>query len=161
MSELCSRRVRCVRNRYKNVIFGPSDSPGHIVGHYLNQCPKRPKIGRRTASDTVSELCSNTVRFSLNGCPKFGNRTTGEQSQTRCRTLPRHVSETSGNRQADSTGHVVGHNLNRCPKRPKIGSRTVAGHYVGVMLKTCPMCPESLQKCNFCQSARCRTPCRT
>jgi len=113
-----SPRAKFFDNQIPYHIY-PTDTVRHLVGRYLDLCPICPETGSRTASDTVSDLCSNTVRFSLNGCPKFGNRTTGEQSQTRCRTLPRHVSETSENWQSDSVGHRVGFMLKHCPIFPQ------------------------------------------
>jgi len=111
--------------------FHPPGTVRHIVGHYLDMCPKRPKIGRRTASDTVSELCSTTVRFSLKGCPKFGSR-----------TVPNTLSD------IPST----------CVRKVR---KSAVGHLVRLYLNMCPMCPESLQKCNFRSIGQPRTHCRT
>jgi len=89
------------------------DNPAHIVGHYLNRCPKRPK----------KSAVGHCVGVMLKHCPIF----------------PQGVSE---NRQPDNPAHIVGHYLNRCPKSPKVGRRTVAGHCVGLYLNRCPECPE-------------------
>jgi len=91
--------------------FYPSDTIRHVVGHNLNMCPKRPKIGNRTVAGHV-------VGHNLNMCPKspkivrrtlcrsyaqtlsdFSSKgvrnLAAGQSRTQCRTQPRHVSETS------------------------------------------------------------------
>jgi len=138
-------------------------------------------LPRSLPPDTLSDITSTCVRnvrksafghrveLMLKHCPILpqgvSENRQPDSNRTHCRTLPQHVSETSESWQPDRLGHVVRHNLNMCPKRPKVCSRTVtghvvrhslnmcpkrpkvaAGHSVGVMLNMCPinlnMCPE-------------------
>jgi len=91
----------------------PADTVRHIVGLYLDMCPKRPKIGGRTLcrsyAQTLSDFPSKGVR----------NLAVG-QHRTRCQTLPQHVSEKSENRQLDTVSNLCSNTvrfyLKGCPK---------------------------------------------
>jgi len=133
-------------------------------------CPKRPEIGDRTQCRSYAQTLSDSplrvsenrqsdspghiVQLSLDMCPKrpeIGDR-------TQCRSYAQRVSETSGNRRSDTVSELcsrrVRFSLKGCPK---IGRRTPSDTSLGLMLKTCPNCPESLQKCNFLPAAQRRT----
>jgi len=129
-------------------------------------CPKRPKIGSRTASDTVSKLCSNTVRFSLKGCPKVARRTQSDALSDITSTCVRNVRKLVVGQHRTPVSELcsrrVRFSLKGCPK---IASRTVpdtlsditstcvrnvrklaVGHRVEVMLKHCPIFPQRVSE---------------
>jgi len=98
--------------------FHPSDTVRHLVGHSLNMCPKSPKIGRRTLSDTLPDITSTCVR-------KVRKLAVGHRVGVMLKTCPIFPQRVSEIWQSDNPGHIVGLYLKHCPKSPKIGGRPI------------------------------------